>query len=238
MKLKSVIIVLIGIFYITFFVRGSYEFQITSNESGQGAPEIYGNIVVWTDDRNGNLDIYGYNLSTKEEFQITTDPYDQESPAIYGDIVVWEDYRNVYADIYGYNLKTKEEFQITTDEDNQMGPAIYGDIVVWMGMDSESYNLDIYGYNLKTKEEFRITTDPDFQRFPAIYENVVVWVDFRSGKGDIYGIILPSPVSQTEETEKPPETVKSQEEGKGGICSGTLFILLILGMSAHSKRNQ
>ena len=36
------------------------EFQITSDESFQGWPAMYQDIVVWMDDRNGNWDIYGY----------------------------------------------------------------------------------------------------------------------------------------------------------------------------------
>ena len=73
--------------------------------------EIDGDYVIWEDYRNGNKDIYGYNLSTGEEFQITTDPEIQSEPAIYGDYVVWIDWRNGNWDIYGYNL-SKERSQI------------------------------------------------------------------------------------------------------------------------------
>ena len=87
-----------GIFIVLLFsvllVEGSNEFQITTNEKNQRSPEIYGDIVVWVDERNGNEDIYGYNLSTQEEFPITTEPHGQSSPAIYQDIVVWADTRN------------------------------------------------------------------------------------------------------------------------------------------------
>jgi beta propeller repeat protein len=75
--------------------------QITTNSTAYSAPEIHGNIVVWSDWRSGNPDIYGYNLLTGEEFQITNDEYDQLSPQIYGDIIVWQDYRNGNGDIYG-----------------------------------------------------------------------------------------------------------------------------------------
>ena len=45
------------------------------------SPAIFENIVIWEDYRNGNADIYGYNISTHEEFQIATDPTDQKDPA-------------------------------------------------------------------------------------------------------------------------------------------------------------
>jgi beta propeller repeat protein len=71
-------------------VMKSSEFQITADSNIQQYPAIYGNVVVWKDDRNGNWDIYGYDLSTENEFQITEDVSDQEWPAIYGNTVVWK----------------------------------------------------------------------------------------------------------------------------------------------------
>jgi beta propeller repeat protein len=86
MKVCTFIVVVYGIaLLISSSVHGCCEFQITTDENSQWLPDIYGDIVVWTDDRNGNYDIYGYNLLTKEEFQITADEADQKSPAIYGD---------------------------------------------------------------------------------------------------------------------------------------------------------
>jgi beta propeller repeat protein len=62
--------------------------------------------VVWGDLRNGNWDIYGYNLSTSTEFPIAIGMAPNSLPAIYGDTVVWGDLRNgnnwdIYWDIYG-----------------------------------------------------------------------------------------------------------------------------------------
>jgi beta propeller repeat protein len=76
-------------------------------------PAVYGGIVVWVDDRNGNLDIYGFNLTTNQQFPIVVDPGIERFPVIYRDIVVWEDYRDgrcMNWDIYVYNLSTEEEF--------------------------------------------------------------------------------------------------------------------------------
>ncbi|MBU7012960.1 MAG: hypothetical protein HXS46_19940, partial [Theionarchaea archaeon] len=84
----------------------------TTSESDQKYPAIYDNIVVWQDSRNGNVDIYGYSLSTGEEFPITTNRNPQHSPAIYENIIVWQDNRNGNWDIYGYDLSTSTEFQV------------------------------------------------------------------------------------------------------------------------------
>lgn len=85
----------------TSVVSPAGEFPIVTDPFTQTQPAISGNIVVWTDERNGNKDIYGYNLSSGKEFQVTTDPADQESPAIFGGTVVWADKRNGNWDIYG-----------------------------------------------------------------------------------------------------------------------------------------
>jgi beta propeller repeat protein len=76
------------------------EYSIIADTAAQTHPDISGHLVVWQDDRNGNFDIYGYNLITRQEFQITTDGADQTNPAISGSLVVWEDSRVTPANIY------------------------------------------------------------------------------------------------------------------------------------------
>lgn len=168
--------------------NGQKEFKITTNPHEQRSPAIYQNIVVWQDKRNGNWDIYGFNLLTKEEFSITTNPDDQKHPAIHGDMVVYEDYRNDTNGIYGYSLSTYKEIPISIGEGMKSLPAIYGNIVVWT--DPRNGNFNIYGYNLLKKEEFEISTNAEWQMKPAIYNDTVVWEDSRHDDFVIYGYTL------------------------------------------------
>ncbi|KYK32967.1 MAG: hypothetical protein AYK19_14565 [Theionarchaea archaeon DG-70-1] len=124
------------------------EIPLCTDANDQRNPAIFGDVVVWMNRRNGNWDIYGFNLSTSTEFQIITSGSEQFAPAIYGNTVVWRDDRNGNYDIYGYDLSTSEEFQITTDERNQRAPAIYCNVVVWR--DQRNRNDDIYGALLDT----------------------------------------------------------------------------------------
>ncbi|MBU6999694.1 MAG: hypothetical protein HXS51_02940 [Theionarchaea archaeon] len=165
--------------------QDSPEVPIVVEQHNQVAPALYGTVVVWEDNRNGNSDIYGYDLSTGEEFQVTIDESHQENPAIYDRIIVWEDNRNGNSDIYGYDLTTGEKFQVTTNDRDQTAPEIYENIIVWQ--DDRNGNSDIYGYDLSTGEEFQITSDDGNQHFPAIYGEIVVWEDCRNGNKDIYG---------------------------------------------------
>src|SRR5207249_2526812 len=73
-----------------------------------GGLAISGDRIVWWDSRNGNSNIYMFDLATGTERQIRTDPDDQRahSPAISGDRIVWPDSRNGNSDIYMFDLAT------------------------------------------------------------------------------------------------------------------------------------
>ncbi|MBN2089781.1 hypothetical protein JW964_09210, partial [candidate division KSB1 bacterium] len=138
----------------------------------QGRPEIVvdgsGNfVVVWSDGRNGNPDIYGqwYNSSGAKQgtnFLVNDDSgsSDQYSPAIAVDgsgnfVVVWYDERNGNYDIYGQRYGSsgaKQDANFLVNDDSgssyQSGPEIVVDgngifVVVWL--DERNGNYDIYG---------------------------------------------------------------------------------------------
>ena len=90
------------------------ELAIAASEAEQTNPDIDRNIVVWQDNRNGDWDIYGYNLTTRREFQITDNPHDQTNPAISGNTVVWEDSRDGNLQIYAVVLEGPEVAQCTS----------------------------------------------------------------------------------------------------------------------------
>jgi len=157
------------------------EIQITKNFSD--CPAIYDNKIVWQDKRNGNWNIYMYDLSTKKETQITTNKFDQINPDIYGNKVVWQDERKGNWDIYMYDLSTKKETQITSSKSMQVDPEIYGNKIVWV--DNED-GLNIHMYDLSTSKETQITHSGKVWEGTPIYGNKIVWQDKRNGFGDIY----------------------------------------------------
>lgn len=159
------------------------ETQITINKLPQSNPAIYGDRIVWKDERNGNGDIYVYNLSASRETQITTDKSDQYLPFVYGDRVVWEDERNGNVDIYMYSLSTSKESRITSNKSDQLWASIYGNRIVWV--DTRYGNYDIFMYDLSTSKETQITSSKSNKLFPRIYEDRIVWEDYRNGKYDL-----------------------------------------------------
>jgi beta propeller repeat protein len=155
-------------------------------------PAIYGDRIVWEDSRNGNDDIYMYNLSSGEEMQITANASAQLSPDIYGDVIVWEDHTNVNlsedignmtpedltaldTNIHMYDLSSGEETRITANASAQIDPAIHGDRIVWE--DLRNGTGDIRMYNISSGEEELITEDSLWQETPDIYEDRIVWTD-------------------------------------------------------------
>ncbi|MGC1121630.1 MAG: hypothetical protein WBA22_11110 [Candidatus Methanofastidiosia archaeon] len=167
------------------------DFPLTLSHFTQVNPAIYGDTVVWQDNRNGNWDIYGYKLSTKEEFQITTDDHDQYRPAIYGDTVVWIDSGDEDKSmrrIYYYGLLTGETTFVLTAAPVYSAPAISGDTVVW-----ESYLDDkegIIAHNLSTDEEFLIPVSSFVYGDPVISGNIVVWSEQKRGGISVQGFNL------------------------------------------------
>ena len=165
------------------------ETQITTNTAHQASPAVYGDIIVWTDERNiiggyGGRNIYMYDLSTGTETGIAPIPFNQVLPAVYGDIIVWQDGRNTW-DIYMYDLSTSTETPITTNPATQADPAVYGDIIVWEDKRNGWDNGDIYMYDLSTGVETQVTTNPANVLYPAVYGDIIVWTDNRNRNGDI-----------------------------------------------------
>lgn len=173
--------------------------QITTHKSA-GNPAIYGNTIVWQDNRNGNWDIYIFDITTKKETH-TTNKSSQINPAIYANSAVWEDYRNGNADIYLQDISTNKQTRITTNKSDQYTPAIYGDKIVWADgrnggkldeygnpVGNENGNigkLDIFMYDLTTHKETQITTSGTAYK-PDIFGSRIVWQDYRNEDSDIF----------------------------------------------------
>ena len=163
------------------------EIQITNDNSDKQPHSIYEDRIVWNEWRNGNPEVYVYNISTFNKTKIADGVSDH--PIIYKDRIVWAS-----NNIYMYNLSTSTESQIINDTSYHDYPAIYGDRIVWTESRNEGWNeygaqdgnLDIYMYDLSTSTETRITTNNSTQRLPAIYEDRIVWEDKRNGNWDIY----------------------------------------------------
>lgn len=165
----------------TIIVLTENEIRITTSELASH-PDIYGNRIVWQDFRNGNYDIYMYDLSTSRETRITANESNQTYPALYGDRIVWQDDLNGQYDIYMYNISTSKETQISTSGRAQK-PKIYTDRIMWM--DYRTGSKGIYVHDLSTSKETRIISE-GIPQFINMEGNLIVWDDLRYISPDIY----------------------------------------------------
>jgi beta propeller repeat protein len=66
----------------------NYQWRVTTNIYSQINPAIDGNWIVWEDNRNIELDIYGWDISHGKEVQITDTPEDETQPYLNGQWVL------------------------------------------------------------------------------------------------------------------------------------------------------
>jgi len=177
-------------------------------------------LVVWQDNRNYNLDIYGCRVNASGDILdptlivISTAVNDQARPAIAFDgtnyLVVWNDYRSSSNwDIYGSRVNPAgtvldpSGIAISTAANNQYVPAVvFGGtnyLVVWE--DTRNGNWDIYGSRVSTggsvldASGIAISNALNTEENPSIAFDgtnyFVVWHDDRNGPNwDIYGSLV------------------------------------------------
>ena len=153
------------------------EFKVTDNHSSS-RPDVDGEIVVYTDKREGDLDIRGYNVRTDESFWVARrSGSNQDRAAIDGEIVVWQDDRDGNWDIRGRDLDG-DEFWVSRREGNQVNPRISGRTVVWE--DDRDGCCDIYMRDLDSGDVRRVTDSNDAHE-PDVAGD---WIVYRRGDGD------------------------------------------------------
>ena len=149
------------------------EYQITTNTLDQIDPAISGNYIVWTDSRNGNKDIYHYDIPSHKEAPLTPGtPNDQYLDDVDGVNVVYTNVKSSGSDIYVYNITAGQSTPLTSGGD-QYFPAIQKDHVVWVAASDGVLNVwlaDISAWTLT-----KVTTDPITVAAPRVDGDWVVW---------------------------------------------------------------
>ncbi len=173
--------------------------KVTSQDQfAQSDPDIYGNYIVWADGRNGNQDIYMYDIYNQEEIPITDDEADQRNPCIWKNRIVWEDRRNVHWDLYMHVINWFPDIEpveynqpVFTGNEigylnmfDQVNPQISDHYIIFQ--DNRNYQWDIFLYTF-INPIVGITTplveEPMAQTMPVIEGHRAFWLDGREYTG-------------------------------------------------------
>lgn len=144
-------------------VRGESRL-LTTHPAPQTEPAISGSLVVFTDRRNGNADLYLLDVTTGQaEQRLTSGAQDERQPDISGRTVVYTDFGGSTGggDVLAILLDEGARVEaVAVDEGSaQTNPAIDGSLVAWE--DTRDGNPEIYARDLATGITRRITATPD-----------------------------------------------------------------------------
>jgi beta propeller repeat protein len=108
--------------------------RITENTLGQYHPVISGRWIVWQDNRNGQVDLYGFDLARDREVRLTQTPEDETLPFIDGRWVCYlEDSRGVEKNnIRLLYLPTRAVMPLTRDETAKSYPRLSARKLIWL----------------------------------------------------------------------------------------------------------
>jgi beta propeller repeat protein len=146
--------------------------QLTTNQATQLDPAVSGDIVVYTDLRNGNEDIYYYDLSTGIETQITTSSANQRLHDVSGSRIVYSDLSTPGYHIGLYDVSSGSNSSLTAGP-NDLNPRIDGDIVVFERGPSNS--MDVIAYDLGSWSETPVAITAAHELNPVVSGRRVVY---------------------------------------------------------------
>jgi beta propeller repeat protein len=184
-------------------------FLVCNQFGGQAGPDVAGSMAVWTDNRNGNLDIYGRDLGTGKDYAVCTNAEQQDNPSVTRWVAdsgkvhyvsVWVDKRNhsggTASDIYGRDITAKTNFVVARSATVKFYPDISGDWVVWIESDDPAGPYRIKARDWVTGKTYLIATSKvlspvavDRRQLPS--GKVVYTAVYASADGDISGRNLP-----------------------------------------------
>jgi len=183
-------------------------FPICITMGGQAGPEIAGSMAVWTDNRNGNLDIYGRDLSTRQDYTVCGNAAQQDNPSVtrwvtagkVRYVAVWVDKRNhpsgESSDIYARDITAKRTFIVSRSATIKWFPEIVDRWVIWIEADDAAGPYRVKVRDLEAAKTYLIATSgvlsPVAISRRAVGTRTVYTAVYTTGKGNISGRNVPS----------------------------------------------
>lgn len=152
------------------------------DRSDQFDPAISGNLVVYTDARGRDLDVYAYDLAAGEEFPVTTASGNQQLTDVWNGFIVYSDLglRHVMLFDTATGATTDLNEGATTVS---LDPSIGDGLVAWT--DNRDGNWEIYARDLATGDERRISDALDRDEASSTKGGVIVWQRCAAGQCNV-----------------------------------------------------
>jgi len=181
---------------------------VCNQYGGQAGPDVAGTMAVWTDNRNGNLDIYGRVLGTSKTYAVCTDKAQQDNPSVtryvtpsgaIHYVVVWVDGRNhaggEATDIYARDITARRSFAVARGATIKWYPDIAGNWVVWLEADDPAGPYRVMARDIEAGTTWRVATSKVLSPVAVDWRTVgsrrVYTAVYASARGDIAGRNLP-----------------------------------------------
>jgi beta propeller repeat protein len=163
-----------------------------ANHSSKGPPDLWGDLVVWNDNRNGNFSIYGYRFSSGTESKMTNTTSGQYHPRISSRALAWYDDRFApdmdHMDLFYLDLQTGREVRATMTGMVESFD-LWGDRLVWADTsrsEAPGNYGDIFLHNI-SRNSTKLFYSSDWSQYdPAVWGGRIIWVDDLRSGGEIF----------------------------------------------------
>jgi beta propeller repeat protein len=120
--------------------------QVTTDPFAQISPSVWGDRIVWLDNRDISSQIYLFDIASGNETRLTEGDYYRENPVVSGDHVVHVN--GTFISII--TLPQVSEVPVSTDmtQSSKSHPSIWGDRIVWSDM--RNGDSDVFLYTIGT----------------------------------------------------------------------------------------
>ena len=107
--------------------------RITDDSYSQYYPAIFENWVVWSDKRNTQSDLYGYNLLRQAEIRLTDTPENEMRPFVHGKWVVYEEDSAgvLITNLRLLHLSNLATMQLTNFDSEKEKPGLASGKIIW-----------------------------------------------------------------------------------------------------------
>lgn len=194
--------------------------RITNDPGGQYYPVIFDHWIVWADNRNGQLDLYGYNLKRNTEIRLTNTTEDETRPYLNGKWVVYSEDSagGLNSNLRLLHLSNMASVQLTNVESEKEKPSLASGRLFWSELKGG-------------RSQVMAGTLPDLQPVFDNRNTVAVTDGMVSNQGDAYTLLKlwneEAGVTEiTRYTSLLPQPVADTVRWTGGAPDGNNFALV------------